>query len=670
MQENSKTIIRAGIHSGVELSRFTEEEQKVIKKFSGEWYVTSAGTDINLSRTSNYKYFLIKPTSQYQELFNIEREIIVIFSDYEEFLPRTLDAFDEVFNRHGKLRIDRVCSVLVSKDSDIEIKIKRLLTEDQENQIVVPFFCDEFLKNKNDYFIRGQFEDYFYKRDLFDFKSALKKDLYFFGRGDLVHEIVSRHRSGENSGLFGLRKTGKTSIVYGVKRVITADDGVSVVIDCQSPAFHKKNWFSALRHVIEQIRDQNNIPGSLRDESKYSEENAASAFESDLLKLLGRIKQKKILLIFDEIEQITPGISGSEHWRNDSDFVFFWQTLRSLFQKYDQLFTYLIVGTNPKCVEIASINGIDNPIFSQIPCEYIPSFDVPQTREMVRTLGKIMGLKFQEIIYSKLTEDFGGHPFLIRNVCSAIYKIVANEKKPIEIDRSIYELAVKQFNENSYSYIEMILGVLKEHYDDEYEMLKYLSLGDIDTFNEFSALSKEYTSHLLGYDILERNRNSFNFKIEAVKNFLIEHNKYRKINMSEEEIRREISDRRNNIEIKLRKIVRQVLQAKYGEKTAMEKVISIVKDSMKDKNKVPSYKDLFDPRIANIYFNNLKDIILKDWDIFKNIFGGDDVRFKTDMQLVNKHRTPDAHAGSITKSEMEEFRNSIEKLEKYVSNYD
>jgi hypothetical protein len=329
-----------GINQNFEFHRFTDDEKKIIKRFSQEWYITSGGT-IELGSTSRYTYFLMKPLHLYQELFNIEREIVVVFSQYDTFEPRTLDAFDSVINKYQELRIEKVCSVLVSKDRRIETKIKDLLKSDAEYQIVIPFHFTEFLEANDDYFIRNRFTEHFYSRDLFDFQSPLKKDLYFFGRTDLVHKIVDKHRSNENSGLFGLRKTGKTSIIFGVRRVINTHEGISVFIDCQSPSFHGKRWFLALRFVIQELKDQNKISVSTSDESRYSEENAASEFEKDLLKISGKIKKKNFLIIFDEIEQITPNISASEHWKTGSDFVFFWQTLRSVFQKQDQLFTYL-----------------------------------------------------------------------------------------------------------------------------------------------------------------------------------------------------------------------------------------------------------------------------------------------------------------------------------------
>jgi len=492
--------------------------------------------------------------------------------------------------------------------------------------------------------------------------------LYFFGRTDLVHKLVNRHRSSENSGLFGLRKTGKTSIIFGIRRVIEANRGVSVFIDCQNPSFHRKRWFAALRYVIEELKSQNEVSVAVGDESKYSEDYASTAFEKDLIKIYKRLKKKTILIIFDEIEQITPEISASEHWKTGSDFIFLWQTLRSIFQKHDQLFTYLIAGTNPKCIEIDRMNGVDNPIFSQLPYEYIPSFDVPQTREMVRKLGRIMGLQFDETIYGRLTDDFGGHPFLIRNVCSAINKLVS-EERPVRIDKSTYERGVQRFNEQYSNYIEMILTVLKEYYNDEYEMLKFLALGDIETFNEFAKLSKEYTNHLLGYGVLDRNKNIFTFKIESVKLFLTEANKYKKVNLSQQKMLAEISERRNSMEPKLREIVRKGLRQQYGESEAKKKVLDIFGGSRISKYSSYSYKDVFDPRKAEIYFEDIRKIIEKEWSVFEHLFGRNKESFSTAMKEVNKYRA-DAHAKSLTKEEMDCFRVFVTRLENYISEQD
>lgn len=263
-------------------------------------------------------------------------------------------------------------------------------------------------------------------------------------------------------------------------------------IDCQNPAFHRRRWNKALYYVVYEICRQHNLKYVPTSEDLYTEEDASINFERDLLQVYNLLGKQNILLVFDEIENITFNVSPSEHWATGYDFIFFWQTLRSLFQKLNKVFSYLIVGTNPICVEVPVIKGKDNPIFNQVPFEYIPGFDVPQTREMVRKLGHAMGLMFDEIIHGKLTEDFGGHPFLIRHVCSVINSL-APSHRPVVVDKVLYEKAKTKFNQDYIGYVDMILNVLRSFYADEFAMMEYLAVKDYATFHDFARMSPYYT---------------------------------------------------------------------------------------------------------------------------------------------------------------------------------
>lgn len=657
-----------GLHPFVELDHFKDDEKKIIHRLSHEWYVTNGGGEFRLGLKSNYRYFLIKPVKIFQEMFNLEREIIVIFSPYGRFEPRTLDAIDYVSRKHQALRLEKICSVIISKDDNIEDNLQELLKNEKESQVVIPFSYIELIGNDDPFFIRNRFKKYFYSRDLFAFESPLKKDLYFFGRNGIINEIVNRHKSNENSGLFGLRKTGKTSLIFGVQRTLSKIDEKSVFIDCQNPSFHKRRWNTALYYIIKEIINQNDLNLEIRAEEMYTEENASIIFEEEIYKIYELLNKRNILMIFDEIENITFNISPSKHWAEDLDFIFFWQTLRSLFQKSNNVFTYLMVGTNPLCAEIPSIHGKDNPIFNQIPFEYIPGFDVPQTREMVRRLGKIMGMRFDEIIYSKLTEDFGGHPFLIRHVCSIINRISTPER-PTNVNKIIYETAKEIFKKEYSNYFEMILYVLHQFYSDEYEMLKYLAIGDYQKYYEFNKISPNYTNHLIGYGIIEEHEKGHFFKIETVKDYLLNKYKYEKLDTTPEERLKEISERRNQIEPRLRQIIRTQLLAHYGMATAKENVLNIMGGYRKVRYNEPSYNDLFNPNKSNIYFDDLRKIINKYWDIvFKNIFDMDKYEFDSMMQAINKYRN-DAHAKEIDKRQMEYFRVCISNIEQKVNDF-
>jgi len=325
------------------------------------------------------------------------------------------------------------------------------------------------------------------------------------------------------------------------------------------------------------------------------------------------------------------------------------------------LFSYLLVGTNPLCVELPRIGNADNPIFAQVPLEYIPGFDVPQTREMVRKLGRIMGLKFDESIYSRLTDDFGGHPYLIRHVCSVINSLVCVER-PARIDKTLYEDAVKLFLRNYSQFMEMILSVLKEFFSDEYEMLRLLSRGDIETFKEFAKISPLYTNHLCGYGILQEVDGRFSFKIETIQTFMSAREQYKKLHLSDEEKWAEVSERRNLIERDLRKLCRIQLMAQIGETVARSCVISLLGEPRASRVGGLAYIDLFDGNKSGIFFTDLIKIISKEWDCFKNIFGRNKEECLDQLKVINDMRI-DAHAKTITDTEFQIFRLCAEKVE-------
>ncbi len=82
----------------------------------------------------------------------------------------------------------------------------------------------------------------------------------------------------------------------------------------------------------------------------------------------------------------------------------------------------MISGVNPISIETPIVNTYDNPIYRFISPSYLPFFNANEVKEMVSTIGNYMGMRFDDEIYTYLTDDFGGHPFIIRQVCSHLFK--------------------------------------------------------------------------------------------------------------------------------------------------------------------------------------------------------------------------------------------------------
>ncbi|MBF0414294.1 MAG: AAA-like domain-containing protein [Magnetococcales bacterium] len=543
-----------------------------------------------------------------------------------------------------------------------------MIKSDPEYPIVVPFTYDELSNKFDNYFLRNRFKKHFYSRNLFDFLSPLKRDLYFFGRSQLVHELVNRHKSGEHIGLFGLRKSGKTSIIYAVERTLSASGNRFVSLDCESPSIHKCRWNELLEKLVHEYHLKAQSKAKLATIGRYEEINAADNFEKDILNIYCSKKKQSTLFIFDEIERISPNTGSSDHWRNQSDFIYFWQTLRGFYQRNPEVFTYMVVGTNPAAVENAKLVGHENPIFASILCQYVPSFNVEQVRQMIRKLGRYDGLNFEELIYSKLADDFGGHPFLIRQACSLIYQESKGER-PIVVDKALYEKAKKQFVSHSSHYLEMIVNVLREWYPDEYEMLKYLAQGNMETFNEFAECSSALTKHLIGYGLVQHSSNGYVFNIESLKEFLAREHQHERINLSDTEKVEEVGKRRNSLEKQLRTVIRNALRIKYG-KNAKDEIVKSLPEARREKMKDHPLESLLSRDSSPLFFSDLANIVNREWEAVMNIFEMEKNKVVLMLKEINEIGRPDAHAKTIKNDDFYQIRLHFNKFEEVLDRWE
>ncbi|EOW6700455.1 AAA-like domain-containing protein [Cronobacter malonaticus] len=662
------TNVYPGKHASVKEEHFSPQEKDIINVLSKEFYVTNGGGVITLTSNSKYKYILLRPTDIYIEMFNLDREIIVLFSDYTNFQSRTLDAIEQAAKQLSSLRVDKTCCILISKDHNIEENISELIKKEPETANIIPFTYEETQKgNADGYFFRNRVQKYLYNRDLFSFEAPLKSDWLFFGRNEIILATINRMRSGNNAGIFGLRKTGKTSLINAISRNLQKNGEIVTTIDCQSPSLNKRKWNEAIYYVCRKTKDDNYLQSHLPEEIDFTEKNATELF-SKFVRDVNSEKGKKIFLIFDEIENISRVTSPTDHWKTGSDFLYFWQSMRTVFQTVGINLAYLVVGTNPSCIETPRIDSSDNPLFNHFTPTYLPGFDIRSTRDMIRRIGKRMGVNFEEAIYTNINEEYGGHPFLIRQVCSIIAKKSFSQTKPVSVGKVTYREAVKDFGENSFNYLEMIIGVLKEHYNEEYELLITLANEDSETFKERSSKKQNSLAHLLGYGILGKDNDSYYFIIESMKSYLLEINKYRKIETSIAQRWAEISERRNAAEKKLRIIIKTTLKAMHGEELAKEAILDVLGKTRKSEYASKGLNEIFDPVLSTIYFEDLRKIISKEWSSFENIFESSKKQTFESLGFINKFRS-DAHAADITLDEFTMFRLSMAKIDKDISTY-
>nr|WP_321352309.1 ATP-binding protein [uncultured Methanoregula sp.] len=477
----------------------TNPEEEVLLKpfldgFDITWGRRRKGVNTELS-----VYFL-KPFPYIEESFGFSREIMLVYSDYKNIEPRAIQAAEHfITDMPATGRVENLNYFLISENKDVEAWTSKYLSENPESRIIVPFYADDLRNAKGDaYFVRNVLTKHLYGRDLFDYRLPILSDYYFFGRKDIVADIYDSINKNENKGVFGLRKTGKTSVLLKITRQIKENKiGEVFFFDCQSPSIKKLRWYELYEKICKEISEKFAIDFS----GKFDEKYAADSF----LKFISECKTcGKIILIFDEIENITP-ISEEQHWK--SDFVSFWQTFRSV-QTQHRMISTIIVGVNPYPCEMARINNIQNPLFGIVSYRYLKGLGLSDLKIMIHTLGKKMGIKFEEDAYQYVFMRYGGHPYLTRIACSYLNSTLVGlaEKKPITITKELLMKLEELIDAQLFFYSESVISELEHFYNEEYHLLELIASGQKAKFLD-EAKNQEYIKHLTEYGLISYDEN-------------------------------------------------------------------------------------------------------------------------------------------------------------------
>lgn len=479
----------------------SKEDINIAKLFTVAFNVNYG--DVFNEANTTVSVFILEPEDFIKEGFGIEKETILIISHYDEMEDRTIRAAEKIFATYPFInRVDNLCYFLVSKDNKVEEWLNLYYDMSINSRIIIPYTIKELTDNRgNQWFIRERLRKYSFDKDLFGYTLPLQNDSSFFGRQQILGRYIDAIKRCQNRGIFGLRKTGKTSLLLKIMRTIKEQRlGQVFFFDCKNPQIRKKRWHELLYDINISISGR---LGLKNFESGVDQLSIVSSFRYLMKKAAER--NTKIILIFDEIEYISYFAKQDNHW--GEDYFDFWQTLWSEQSIFANL-CFIICGVNAYVTEKDSINGIQNPLFGIIQAEYLKGLTYDETSTMIKTLGKRMGLRFDFDAIQLLYEQYGGHPMLTRMACSWLNRSFSESQRPLTLTKK----QVKDFQTDIdndpafFSYFGHVVSEIKQFYPDEYEMLEILSSGQTDDFIELSS-ANEFIQHLKSYGLIAEKNN-------------------------------------------------------------------------------------------------------------------------------------------------------------------
>ena len=639
-----------GFHQDFELFLYPDTIRPAIRKIAANFYITRGFKRIQIGNSS-YWAILARPTDEFSIYVNTDREILILFSEYETFEFRTLDAYEEFYDLLESRRIDQSLRFLISGDSRIEAMIRHYLDQHPEYPIIIPATFRHLEREGNS--LLAAVRRNYLLRDLFGYQNPLREETFFFGRQLVVNSVLDMARSGQNSSLFGLRKSGKTSLIYAVQRKAKGFLCNVAVIDCQNPAVHARRYDSLLAYVIGEVRrsfGQKKALPLLGDALATISENFSLYMSSAL-----SAAKNTVLLIFDEIENISPKTAASPHWREGHDTLYFWQILRSYIQSESRgRLSVCIVGTSPHILEVARIIDVANPIYLYAQKRFIPNFTFDETREMVERLGYFMGLEFPAEVITDLQREFGGHPFFTRQVCSKVHQL-ASADRPLKVSRAALQRAKTEFYGQLESYLRDIVQHLEEGYPEEFKILSAVVQGDKSELTEYGREAPDLIDHLIGYGLVERVGEDFDIRFDAIKIVL-----QRLIGPDAVQDRwKEISGRRNALETEIR--IALYHWCKGVPTTEWNRILSsALTNKRREALSTTEPGVLFSSKQSPLFLTDLL-MLLKDFVVLP-FLGERRTTIISFLDVINKLRK-DAHALEPSNEDMVSVRSAFDYLE-------
>ena len=477
--------------------------------------------------------------TEISETYGISGTVLVRCMFKQKLAAGDIEALDKTIDDYAirELVSAQIALLVLSSVPDHlkDILFKRIERRD-ENHLIVPV-AQEVMETTDgeassdapapfDAF-RSVLDTWLYRRDLFA-RTYPVFGKRFFGRDRILAELKDAIVSARPSGVFGLRKVGKTSLLKECERRATVSGDIVVYVDLlRVPAgVNDARWLywriANLLHEQAVHRGQTGVrwrlggqyidyldlPGSFP---------VAVAFDADLSALIRSTAatewgvRPRVVILLDEIERILPAKLGNSEFTGLFDFLSY---LRGFAQETQDL-AIIVTGANPSITEISQFNGRDNPVFNFFQKIYLQLLEADEARAMMHGLGRGMGVKFADSACGRIVELTGGHPYFAREFCSFLAReypqrplLVTTNTVESVVDRYLEQVGAKDFQE--------IMDRLGRDYPQERDVCVELAKAANTT------PTRGRLKHLVGYQLVKMRGNQAFLTMDLFRKWILE----------------------------------------------------------------------------------------------------------------------------------------------------
>lgn len=438
---------------------------------------------------------LVRFGSVLESRFGFTREIPLIYSPFSDLQIRTTDSLESrLLQLPAERRSVSTNEILVSApDLRLATKLESwsraarvLLPMPDQQQLQHPERLQQFIDLLSSKLV---------SRDLYAVRNYVTGD-QFFGRAAELQQVADSVRQREVVGVFGLRKTGKTSLLNELKQSYDSEKepGERLQLFVYQDLEHLPSLSEdPVSELVQDLAD--NIRNRLKKEGLRTQELAelpAGASPSEFRRALDRILLKvesdaTIVLLLDEIEYLCPpnpgpDTSGIGYQRVRQLFG----GLRKLVQERDN-FAFVLAGLSSSAIESPELYGSPNPLFSFARPLYLGPFSIIEADELLNGLGKKVSLHWTDDAVKLAHDVSGGHALLIRELASMV---LLNQRRSrsntAQIRPGDVHKVIPKWRTAVASHVRDVLPHLRRYYTDEADLAVML-MDDQEDFGVFAS---------------------------------------------------------------------------------------------------------------------------------------------------------------------------------------
>lgn len=511
------------------------QNQQVLADFEGRFRQrTRFGGDLlrflRINDVSIYRYdpdeagrwwlhlVLPKPTA---EMFDTRLEVVCLYTEYESVEPRLLSLLQE--RLRSDARVEPEFAVVISRDPEL----RRLAARRRGEFAVLTLEATE-LAAPGPRNLRARMAEVMTTLDHYDVTFPISEPSGFFGRRRQVDELRFALDRGQPVGIFGLRKAGKTSLLNFVQQQREQAGKPVVRIDLSETSTADAFRMEVLKRAYAQLAKLGRTARLklLTREGEYraSLDSIDLYWLHDLTAILDGLGGRLEVFI-DEIDQAYPDRS-SLGVQDARDILVALTQMRGLIQRRDaggnNSLVLLCAGVDPALFERPIVDGRDNLLYKLVRLDFLAPMDREEMAEMVRSLGKRMGLRYRDHrVIDFLYEQYGGHPLLTRKACSWSVRQRPADEVPWDVPlEAIVKATEKRGRDTPSDQAADVLASFTEWFPDEAELLRLLwseSSGDRDLAKELLRDDPEAGQHIPAYGLAF---DDWSPRIRALKPFL------------------------------------------------------------------------------------------------------------------------------------------------------